>query len=1332
MCNRSQRTMMLVLIYFAFLTASGVTLLKLGGGSLLLTPLHAADSSVTGTLAEPLPPGCIGGISPGDDIPVCCINGLVMLNGEAVSGATVTIQSSSGSLQVFTQRHTGDEDRPYYRAPLSTAPISATKGSIITVTVQYAGLRKSVQHVVQDGSQQVDLVLNPSGLSISPGLIEQPTAGKFNDPRDVAVSSRGNIYILDRGNLRVQVYQADGTLLNFPKWQKRFGSEPGQWSNEVLGIAIDPRTDTVYIADSDNKRIARYSVEGNLLGLWDGSHTGDGIAIAPFDVAVDGAGYVYAAVFATTIAGDGLEYRLYKFDPQHDTAVRWGKEGQNYVPFGEPQRLAVSASGEVYLPDSDNHHVLHFNAEGQVQPFTISFTGNLVGSSPISVPVGIALAANGAIYLGDRYAVPDGFRHRVLQLNSSGQVLQAWNYPLTAFTEAKLESPHGMAVGGDTLYMGDIGNGKDRIARINVNSGLQEPWGGTDIGVGQLNDPRGIVVAPAGTPFAGQLLVADCDASQIAVLQETTITHRWTYTDVNQTGLWCPRQLAFDSQNRLLVMDNRGFFLTRYQINGNQLVQDGGPWQGTVGNSVFFGGHVDFAVDSQNRLYIADDQNQRVAIYTIQDNQTLTPVTTFVSITITDTLTAPQGIAINEHGANNVDIYLADTGNNRLLKLNFTGSAIQYVATWGNDGNQLACPNGQTTILGKPKGLLVAPDGHLYVADQNFHRVLKLTPSGTCVQILGQGAGRAEPGKLDTPEDVAMGSQGVLYVSNRNYSGIARFAPPQSTLPLATITHVSANAIALQAGDTLEIMGQGQASLLTETITAFLWSSTLDGALNARNTSAISSTLRLPATALQPGLHQISLAVTDNKGRQSPPVAVQVRRIPALPPAPVGDCQGESWAFLLYLVGDFSDGGALRGLYDREINRLSQIRNPCVRVAIQVDGPANIAPPFNGTQRIAITPGITLTVIPTVELAMDQAQTLNDFVRWGQAQFPTQRTYLAIANHGQGIRGIGWDKTSGADEFLTPREIADALTDPRIVPVDILHLDACSMGLLDVVYELRQSAQRLITSQYIGWSFFAYSDYLRHVQATQPTGVDALGSAILAEYARLGDQEGVPYTLSLLNPARAEVVKHGLSALSAALIGWAHGNGQHQQALRDLRLQRATLDSNGDLRNDVRDAYLDLQDLLQSVAAATTITDPVSKGLAQQLLVELTGLAADQRLVLDHRFASRSLYGFYGGHFIQADIDLAHTHGISVYFPPETLVPAQQTQAAGVANYSTAYNDYLQLATPYQDFTRDTRWEDLLYTLLGAPKGGDTLADATPPLAPVKPSDRLFLPLIRR
>jgi hypothetical protein len=180
MSYRSLCTIFLALLYFALLTLSGVTLTQMWNGPLFITSLYAAEAQVGMTeLVVPLPPGCINGTPTGGEIPVCCIKGLVILNGEPVSGAEVTIQNSTGSLQVSTQRHSGDEERPYYRAPLNTAPISATKGSIITVSVQYAGLRKSVQHVVQDGSQQVDLVLNPTGLSIGAGLIEQPTPGRF-------------------------------------------------------------------------------------------------------------------------------------------------------------------------------------------------------------------------------------------------------------------------------------------------------------------------------------------------------------------------------------------------------------------------------------------------------------------------------------------------------------------------------------------------------------------------------------------------------------------------------------------------------------------------------------------------------------------------------------------------------------------------------------------------------------------------------------------------------------------------------------------------------------------------------------------------------------------------------------------------------------------------------------------------------------------------------------------------------------------------------------------------------------------------------------------------
>ena len=41
----------------------------------------------------------------------------------------------------------------------------------------------------------------------------------------------------------------------------------------------------------------------------------------------------------------------------------------------------------------------------------------------------------------------------------------------------------------------------------------------------------------------------------------------------------------------------------------------------------------------------------------------------------------------------------------------------------------------------------------------------------------------------------------------------------------------------------------------------------------------------------------------------------------------------------------------------------------------------------------------------------------------------------------------------------------------------MLHLDACSLNLLDVAYEVRDNVKTLVSSQYLGWSYFAYDDY---------------------------------------------------------------------------------------------------------------------------------------------------------------------------------------------------------------------------------------------------------------
>jgi DNA-binding beta-propeller fold protein YncE len=63
--------------------------------------------------------------------------------------------------------------------------------------------------------------------------------GQFSTPHDIVIDSRGQVFIGDRGNSRVQVFQADGTFIK--EW-KNFG--------RPSGIYLNRETDTLYVTDS--------------------------------------------------------------------------------------------------------------------------------------------------------------------------------------------------------------------------------------------------------------------------------------------------------------------------------------------------------------------------------------------------------------------------------------------------------------------------------------------------------------------------------------------------------------------------------------------------------------------------------------------------------------------------------------------------------------------------------------------------------------------------------------------------------------------------------------------------------------------------------------------------------------------------------------------------------------------------------------------------------------------------------------------------------------------------------------------------------------------------
>lgn len=105
----------------------------------------------------------------------------------------------------------------------------------------------------------------------------------FNQPNDVVVAPNGDIYVADGhgqdGNNRIVRFSADGTYLG--EWG-RTGSADGEFQ-EPHGLAIDSRG-RLFVADRWNDRIQIFDLEGNHLASWRPFSRPSGIFIDSDDI----------------------------------------------------------------------------------------------------------------------------------------------------------------------------------------------------------------------------------------------------------------------------------------------------------------------------------------------------------------------------------------------------------------------------------------------------------------------------------------------------------------------------------------------------------------------------------------------------------------------------------------------------------------------------------------------------------------------------------------------------------------------------------------------------------------------------------------------------------------------------------------------------------------------------------------------------------------------------------------------------------------------------------------------------------------------------------------
>src|SRR5574337_260891 len=121
----------------------------------------------------------------------------------------------------------------------------------------------------------------------------------------------------------------------------------------------------------------------------------------------------------------------------------------------------------------------------------------------------------------------------------------------------------------------------------------------------------------------------------------------------------------------------------------------------------------------------------------------------------------PNGVALDNSG----NIYVADTGNNRIEKFSPDGTYLSKFGSQGSDNVQ----------FNTPFSIALDSSGNIYVLDTLNDEVKKFSPDGTYLSKFGSLG--SDNGQFNYPEDVVLDNSGNIYVADSGNNRIEKFSP---------------------------------------------------------------------------------------------------------------------------------------------------------------------------------------------------------------------------------------------------------------------------------------------------------------------------------------------------------------------------------------------------------------------------------------------------------------------------------------------------------------------------------------------------------------------------
>lgn len=595
---------------------------------------------------------------------------------------------------------------------------------------------------VADAKNNMIRMITPAGMvstyagtgqaGVTNGEKSQST---FFMPNGIAMDAAGNIYVSEESNDDVRLITAAGMVSVY--------AGPGGTEFLPEGITID-NAGNIYVADHGNIKVKKVTPQGVISTIagdgTSGASNGDGTALSAnftnlFSVVADKQGNIYA----------GDMYSIRKITPDGKISTFAGTLGSQGLVDGPRQSakfysifaMTFDKAGNLYIADKANNAVRKivlngYSIDKQLPP-GLTFdqaTGNISGTSTTVLPP-------------------------------------------TAYTITAHNS------GGESSF----------TVTISVRPNSQPPDNPPAI---SYQSPQTYYVNQTITPLSPTSSGSDIPPFQFGQAITFSGAGNAGHADGGPTtaSFTQPAGVATDASGNVYVADYLNNLIRKVSPDGS-VVTIAGSGQGTfadgTGADASFSKPSSVVLDAAGNLYVADSFNHRI--------RKITPggeVTTFAGSSMVGaadgngaaaSFNTPSGLAIDLAG----NIYVADSGNNLIRKISVNGDVITFAGS-GFPGSTNG--NGIAASFNAPQNLTVDGDGNVYVTDSGNNLIRKINSTGDVTTYAGNGSAGSDNGpalsaSFNKPYGIVVDAIGNLFVSDFGGNLIRMIDPAGNVITLA-------------------------------------------------------------------------------------------------------------------------------------------------------------------------------------------------------------------------------------------------------------------------------------------------------------------------------------------------------------------------------------------------------------------------------------------------------------------------------------------------------------------------------------------------------------------